>query len=223
LRPALECTTLLGAVAAETTRIMFGPLVARATLRPPATLAAALDTLARLAPGRLITTIGTGDSESREENERFGIGFGTTSGRIEQLAATVDHVRGRGYPVWVGGDSIAVRLVAADHADGWNRWGTPPDRFARDAQVVRAATSESPFTLSWGGLVIMGETESDAVRKAEWLGPPPGVIVGGPARVADVLRAYGDAGAAWVIAGPVDSSDPDNAVVLGGAVKELLE
>ena len=33
-RPALECFALLGAVAAETTRIGVGTLVARATLRP---------------------------------------------------------------------------------------------------------------------------------------------------------------------------------------------
>src|SRR5919106_5904568 len=59
-RPALEGMTLLGAVAAETTRIAFGPLVARASLRPSATLAAALDTLARIAPGRLIATLGAG-------------------------------------------------------------------------------------------------------------------------------------------------------------------
>jgi len=38
-----------------------------------------------------------------------------------------------------------------------------------------------------------------------------------------VLRAYGAAGAEWVIAGPVDSSDPDNATALGEVVKPLLE
>jgi alkanesulfonate monooxygenase SsuD/methylene tetrahydromethanopterin reductase-like flavin-dependent oxidoreductase (luciferase family) len=222
LRPALECTTLLGAIAAETSRLAFGPLVARATMRPPATLAAVLDTLARVAPGRLIATIGSGDRESREENERFGIGFGTMSGRVEQLAAAVDHVRGHGYPVWVGGESRAVRLLAADHADGWNRWGTTPDRFAHDAEEVRRATAGAPFTLSWGGLVILAATAAEAKRKADRLGPPPGVIVGGPERIAEVLRTYGEAGATWVIAGPVDSSDPDNAAVLGEAVKPRL-
>src|SRR3712207_1424179 len=67
LRPALEGTAMLGAVAAETSRIAFGTLVARASLRPPATLVAAFDTLARIAPGRLIATVGAGDSLSREE------------------------------------------------------------------------------------------------------------------------------------------------------------
>ena len=34
MRPALECMALLGAVAAETSRITLGTLVVRATLRP---------------------------------------------------------------------------------------------------------------------------------------------------------------------------------------------
>ena len=50
-RPALECFSLLGAVAAETTRIQVGTLVARATLRPSATLANCLRTAQRVSDG----------------------------------------------------------------------------------------------------------------------------------------------------------------------------
>ena len=39
----------------------------------------------------------------------------------------------------------------------------------------------------------------------------PGVIVGDPETVAAKLRDYVDAGADWVILGPIDSSDPENA------------
>ena len=46
--------------------------------------------------------------------------------------------------------------------------------------------------------------------------------MGGPDHVAEVLRAYGAAGAGWVIVAPVDSSDPDNAGVLGELLKPLL-
>ena len=48
------------------------------------------------------------------------------------------------------------------------------------------------------------------------------VIVGGPERVADVLRDYVDAGADWIMVGPVDSADPDNASILGEQVAPLL-
>jgi alkanesulfonate monooxygenase SsuD/methylene tetrahydromethanopterin reductase-like flavin-dependent oxidoreductase (luciferase family) len=221
LRPALEGLTLLGAVAAETTRISFGPLVARASLRPAASLAAALDTLARIAPGRLIATLGAGDSQSREETETYGLPAGTLATRAAALddavAATVDH----GYPVWVGGASSMVGQVAAE-ADGWNRWGGPVARFDQEVRAVREMHTREPFTVSWAGLVVLAATERDAEAKAERLGNNPEAIVGGPERVAEVLRAYGAAGADWVIVGPVDSSDPDNAVALGEQVKPLL-
>lgn len=221
LRPALEGLTLLGAVAAETTRVAFGPLVARASLRPAASLAAALDTLDRIAPGRLIATIGAGDHESREENETFGLPIGTLGTRVAVLARTVDATIDRGYPVWVGGASTSVGAVAA-RADGWNRWGPTLERFEEEVNAVREMHTREPFTVSWAGLFVIGESERDARAKTERLGNPPETTVGDPQRVADVLRAYGAAGADWVIVGPVDSSDPDNAAVLGELVKPLL-
>ncbi|HYU38824.1 MAG TPA: LLM class flavin-dependent oxidoreductase [Acidimicrobiia bacterium] len=221
-RPALEGMTLLGAVAAETSRIAFGPLVARASLRPPATLAVTLDTLARVAPGRLVATIGAGDSQSREENETFGLPQGTLATRVKRLEDAIDATVDRGYPVWVGGASGGVGMVAAARADGWNRWGPPLARFEREARSVREAHRRDPFTVSWAGLFVVDRTERGARAKAQRLPPTPEATVGGPEQVAEVVRAYGAAGAEWVIVGPIDSSDPDNAVILGEMVKPLL-
>jgi alkanesulfonate monooxygenase SsuD/methylene tetrahydromethanopterin reductase-like flavin-dependent oxidoreductase (luciferase family) len=223
-RPALECTTVLGAVAAETTTVALGPLVARATLRPPATLAAALDTLARIAGGRLLVTLGGGDSLSEVENVSFGLDRLDEKGRLEALTLALAATRGRGYPTWVGGTSYAVRLLAANRADGWNRWGGDASRFARELQAVREQleTARQHFTVSWGGLVVLGSDEAAADRKRTRLDPAPGVLVGGPERIAEALTAYRDAGADWVILGPIDSSDADNAAVLGERVAPLL-
>jgi alkanesulfonate monooxygenase SsuD/methylene tetrahydromethanopterin reductase-like flavin-dependent oxidoreductase (luciferase family) len=222
LRPALEGLTMLGAVAAETSRIALGPLVARATLRPAATLATALETLHRVSRGRLVATIGSGDEESREENESFGLGFGDVDDRLRALAAAVDRSRGHGFPVWVGGTIGAIRDLAARRADGWNRWGGSVERFAQQTAHVREVAGTRPFTVSWGGLIVLGESESAADKKRTQLTPGPGVLVGGPERVAEALQAYGDAGAEWVIVGPIDSSAPDNAALLGERVKPLL-
>jgi alkanesulfonate monooxygenase SsuD/methylene tetrahydromethanopterin reductase-like flavin-dependent oxidoreductase (luciferase family) len=147
-RPALEGPALLAAVAAATGRIGVGGLVFRATLRPPATLAAALDGVHRIAGPRLLPTIGSGDHESREENESFGLTFGTMEDRVDALRATVLATRDRGYPIWVGGLSAAVRALAADLADGWNRWGGPPDRFAADVAALRGLASRGRFVCS---------------------------------------------------------------------------
>ena len=223
-RPALELLTLMGAIAASTSRVVVGSLVARASLRPPAVLAHGFDTVARIAgPERVIAGIGAGDEQSREENESFGLAFGSIEDRVAALREAVSTARDRGYPVWVGGRDPAVREVAAAHADGWNAWGGPGlARFAARAADLRAAAAREAFTISWGGLVVVGADERDARAKAERLGAGPHVIVGGPERLADTFRGYIDAGAQWVIAGPVDSSDPDNARILGEAVLPLL-
>jgi alkanesulfonate monooxygenase SsuD/methylene tetrahydromethanopterin reductase-like flavin-dependent oxidoreductase (luciferase family) len=222
-RPALELFALAGAVAGITHRIAIGSLVARATLRPPATLANAFDTLARIAgPERVIAGIGAGDGESREENETYGLEFGTVTERVAALRGAVNAVRDHGYPVWVGGTHPFVRDVAVEEADGWNRWGGMVDTFRDTAVAMRADAARSPYTLSWGGLLVIAAADDAAVAKAERLGASAGAIVGGPASVAAALRDFVAAGADWLILGPVDSADPENARLVGEAVAPLL-
>jgi alkanesulfonate monooxygenase SsuD/methylene tetrahydromethanopterin reductase-like flavin-dependent oxidoreductase (luciferase family) len=221
-RPALEGVALLGAVASATKRIAVGSLVFRAWSRPAQSLASAVATLSRVAPGRVVAAIGAGDSESREENETFGLGFGTMTERVERLTATVRATRDQGARVWVGGAAAAVRSVAAADADGWNAWGAPPERFEADAAALRSVAARPSFECTWGGLVVLGEDDATARTKAERLGASSGVIVGGPATVAGAVDAYGRAGADWVILAPVDSRDPENALRLGNEVKARL-
>ncbi len=226
-RPALECGTLLGAVAAETRAISIGTLVTRVTLRPPATLAAMLETVRRIAGNRLLVGVGAGDEQSRAEMETFGLAFGDETTRVIALRRGVRALRGKGWPVWVGGRARHVGLLAAEGADGWNRWGASVEGFAREwrevqSLVERLSSAPNQFTPSWGGLVVLGATEADAAAKAGRLESGPRTIVGGPERVAEALRAYADAGARWIVVGPVDSSDPDNATILGDAVLPLL-
>lgn len=220
-RPALEGVSLLGAVAAATATIDVGALVFRAWLRPAASLAAAVETTARIAPGRVIAAIGAGDSESREENETFGLGFGTMSDRIACLDAAVRASRDRGARVWVGGSTSSVRDVAARCADGWNAWGAPVDRFARQVSDLRARAVHDPFECTWGGLVVVASTDTDATEKARTLGAPPDVIVGSPASVAERLGAYVTGGADWVIVAPVDAGEPANVELLADARARL--
>jgi alkanesulfonate monooxygenase SsuD/methylene tetrahydromethanopterin reductase-like flavin-dependent oxidoreductase (luciferase family) len=221
-RPALEGVSLLGAVAAATSRIAVGSLVFRAWLRPPASLAASIDTVDRIAPGRVVATIGAGDSQSRDENESFGLGFGTMADRIASLRASVVAAQGRGARVWVGGRAEAVRGIAAECADGWNAWGGDVDAFATEAAWVRALDPQAGFECSWGGLVVVGEDDRDAAAKAARLDAAPEAIVGGPGTVARALDRFGAAGADWVIAAPVDAQAADNASRLG-EVKASLQ
>jgi alkanesulfonate monooxygenase SsuD/methylene tetrahydromethanopterin reductase-like flavin-dependent oxidoreductase (luciferase family) len=218
-RPALECFALLGAVAAETTRIQVGTLVARATLRPAATLANCLRTAQRVSDGRLIAAIGAGDSQSRAENEAFGLPFGAMVDRVAALHDAVRAVSDDDFPVWVAGHASPVREIVA-LADGWNGWGHTPAHFDREVALVREVAPDA--TLTWGGLVLTGADEAAAQAKAERRSLPDDVLVGGPARLAEQLTAYTERGAQWVIAGPIDSSDPENAASLA-EVRALLQ
>lgn len=218
-RSALDCFTLLGAVASETVRVSLGPLVARVTLRYPAVLAGALDTLQRVGSGRLIAALGTGDRQNERENEEFGLRRGTVSDRVEALVVALRATSGRGYPVWVGGRAATLR-EAITAADGWNRWGGTPREAADDIAMIRhLAPCRAVFT--WGGLAVLSTTDDDAAEKAERLSAPPGTIVGGPGGVAASLRAYAEVGIEWVIVAPVDSSSTENPALLGEVVEHL--
>jgi hypothetical protein len=48
------------------------------------------------------------------------------------------------------------------------------------------------------------------------------VLIGGPERIAEALHEYADAGASWAMLGPIDSSDPDNAAIIGERLTPLL-
>jgi alkanesulfonate monooxygenase SsuD/methylene tetrahydromethanopterin reductase-like flavin-dependent oxidoreductase (luciferase family) len=219
-RGALECFTLLGAIAAETERVRLGTFVARASLRPPPTLAHILDTVQRVSGGRLIAGIGAGDTQTKAENLAFGLPFGTSMTRIEELMAAVQAARGRGFPVWVGGNAALVRETVA-LADGWNGWGGTPDTFATNAALVREVAPDA--TVTWGGLALVGRDDDHAAAKVDGRKLGPDVIVGGPERVAGGLRAFGRAGAEWAVVAPIDSSDPENADLLGERVAPLLD
>jgi len=190
-RPALECFALLGAVAAETSRIHVGTLVARATLRPPATLANSFTTAQRVSGGRLIAAIGAGDSQSRAESEAFGLEFGSMVDRVTALHDAVRAASGNDFPVWVGGRAAQVRQIVAI-ADGWNSWGTEAEQFAAQGALVREIAPEA--TLTWGGLARPLDDGAQAL--------------------ADRWRPYVAAGAEWIIVGPIDSGNPANAPVL---------
>lgn len=221
-RPAIEGVSLLGAVGAVTSRIAVGALVFRAWLRPAATLAASVRTIARIAPGRVVAAIGSGDSQSREENESFGLGFRTVAERIGALEAAVQASRDHGARVWVGGHHPAIRAVAARDADGWNGWGGDAAAFAAEAADTSRRSDRPEFECTWGGLMVLDDSEDLAAQKAARLGAPPGTIVGGPEGAARQLDAFAEAGAAWAIVGPVDSQDPENAQRLGERVRPLL-
>jgi alkanesulfonate monooxygenase SsuD/methylene tetrahydromethanopterin reductase-like flavin-dependent oxidoreductase (luciferase family) len=52
--------------------------------------------------------------------------------------------------------------------------------------------------------------------------PDGPVIVGGPDTVCAALVPYVEAGATWLVLGPIDSSDPDNCRIVGESIAPRL-
>jgi alkanesulfonate monooxygenase SsuD/methylene tetrahydromethanopterin reductase-like flavin-dependent oxidoreductase (luciferase family) len=232
-RPVLECWSTLAWLAVVTERVRIGSLVTRSSLRHPAVLAKMAATVGEIARGRLIVGIGSGDNASRAENEAFDIPYYEADERIDQLVSTVKVVRRylnghavtfqddfasiEGLPasprpdppprIWVGGRSELVLEAAGTESDGWNGWGGTPETFAADAQLVLDYAGGREIELSWGGQVIVGDTDTAAQAKLG-SGNPKQFLVGSPETVALKLQRFIDAGARHLVIGFPDAGTP---------------
>jgi F420-dependent oxidoreductase-like protein len=152
--PMLEAYTLLGGVAARTSRIALGTMVTGVTYRNPAFLAKVVTTLDVVSAGRAI--LGIGAAWNEDESRAYGYDWPPVSERFERLEdalqicramftqeqstfrGTHHHVEGAynvPQPVQEGGPKILIggggekktlRLVAR-YADMWNGFGTPEE------------------------------------------------------------------------------------------------
>ncbi len=150
--PMLEAYTLLGAVAARTSRVTLGAMVTGVTYRNPAFLAKVVTTLDIVSSGRAI--LGIGAAWNEEESRAYGYDWPSTAERFERLEDALQicramftqprstfqgkrhHIDGAyndPQPVQPGGPKILIggggekktlRLVA-QYADMWNGFGDP--------------------------------------------------------------------------------------------------
>ena len=148
--PMFEAYTLLGAVAARTSRIQLGAMVTGVTYRNPAFLAKVVTTLDVISSGRAI--LGIGAAWNEDESLAYGYPWPSATERFERLEdalricramftqqkstvqGTVHHVDGAinvpqpvrpgGMPILVGGGGERKTLrLTARYADMWNGFG----------------------------------------------------------------------------------------------------
>jgi F420-dependent oxidoreductase-like protein len=162
-QPMLESYTLLGALAARTTRVKLGTLVTGVTYRNPAVLAKIVTTLDVISSGRAV--LGIGAAWYDVEHEGLGVGFPPVRERMDRLEEAVqicramfteenptfdglyykiDEARNLPRPIQPGGPPILIggggekrtlRLVAR-YADMCNITGDP-ETIRHKVQVLR--------------------------------------------------------------------------------------
>ncbi len=204
-RPALHSTTVLAAVAAETSRVHVGTLVARVGLVPDEVLVHNLRTLGRIAGDRLIAGLGTGDSANKDENLAYGIDFAPVAVRRASLIACCRDLRAAGIRTWIGGRSPSVRRAAAEApADGWNGWCPDAATFAAEAADLAGTGVE----VTWAGQVLIGADVAEAAAKLTRHGSREGLLWGTPDDLHRHFDALEQAGATWAVCAPLDVTDP---------------
>jgi F420-dependent oxidoreductase-like protein len=190
-QPMLEAYTLLGALAARTSRVRLGALVTGVTYRNPALLAKIVTTLDVISGGRAILGIGAAWHDT--EHEGLGVDFPPTGERMDRLEEAVQICRalfreerpsfhGRFYrideawnvprpiqpdgpPILIGGsgEKRTLRLVA-QYADFCNVTGDA-DTIRRKVRVLHehcAAVGRDPSEVTVSRLSTLVLTDSAA-------------------------------------------------------------
>jgi F420-dependent oxidoreductase-like protein len=166
--PKLEGWTALAGLAAITSRVTLGHLVAANTFRNPGVIAKQATTIDHLSGGRFVLGLGGGWFE--REHDAFGFDFGAGFGeRLDRLDEAVGLIRrlldgetvtheGRFYrmheaicaprpvqdhlPILIGGSGRTKTLrTVARHADLWNGYGEP-ERIAEVSGWLRERCEE---------------------------------------------------------------------------------
>ena len=144
-RPVLDPWIALAAVAAVTSRIAIGPMVAAFVFGRPRQLAASIASLERLSPGRLI--VGAGASDAPEQ-ELQAMGEPALAERARVLDSSLEAVAAAlksehiSVPIWIGASDPLHKRAALRRAaryEGVFPMGTdrPPAEVAQIARYVR--------------------------------------------------------------------------------------
>ena len=192
--------TLLAALAAATTRIELGPLVACAAFHPPGILARMAAAVDEISDGRLVVGVGAGWNET--EFRAFGLPF---DARVARFAEAFEVVRrllarervtlhGRFHdvdgavllppprrrpPLMIGTRGRRLLELTLPYVDAWNTWydwyGNAPARFGelnREIDELAAAAGREPSEIARSACVFVVRDEGVGERTLDPAAPP---------------------------------------------------
>ena len=223
-----EVWTSLAAIAASTTTIQLGPLVASTSFHAPAMLAKLATTVDAVSQGRLILGLGAG--WNRREYDAFGFPFDHRVGRFDEAftivrtllrdgaidfhgefydvdrCTLVPRSSESGPPIMVGSIGDRMLDITLPHVDAWNMWwsqyGNSVEGFTREKERVDrliAAAGRPPGEVEATAAVLV-QLEGGVGRQMGDYDDSETVapLTGSAEELAAQLRAFESAGARHV-------------------------
>ncbi len=237
-----EAFTFLSALAATTSRVLLGPMVACVSFRRPTLLARMAESLDEISGGRFILALGAG--WNAREYEMFGYRFDHRVDRLEEALQIIvplireGHVdfEGRYYrahdafsrprgpsgpllPIWIAAWQPRMLRLAARYADAWNTNGhavaaSVSAAYPTFVQACRQVGRDP------GTVELTAGTDVHLLDRGEQRPTDERGIVGRPEEVAEALSGFAHAGVRHLICS-VRPYSPAGIERLGTAV-ELL-
>lgn len=224
----MEVWTSLAAIAAVTSRIEIGPLVASTGFHTPAMLAKQAATVDAISGGRLVLGLGAGWNE--REYRAFGHPFDRRVSRFEEAFTVIRTLlhdgrvdfHGRFYdvddcvldpmPVRPGGPplmlgSVGPRMlgIGLPHVDAWNVWWSDYGNSAAGFGELRerveeaaAAAGREPGEVAATAAVLVQLPDGGGRLMGETYNRPVAPVVGTPQAIAEHVHAMAEAGASHV-------------------------
>lgn len=223
-----EAWTIMAAIAATTSRVEFGPLVACTNFHNPALLAKQATTIDEISGGRLILGLGAGWNEGEfraygfpydRRVERFEEAFTVIRTLLQEGAIDFDGrwyqirdcellprgPRPGGPPLMIGSNGPRMLRATVPHVQSWNSWfsdiGNRPDGVA----ALRARVDEAcrdvgrdPATLERSVAVMVRLPGGTGRLQGGYANDPIPPVEGSPAEMADALRSFAAEGIAHV-------------------------
>jgi alkanesulfonate monooxygenase SsuD/methylene tetrahydromethanopterin reductase-like flavin-dependent oxidoreductase (luciferase family) len=219
---ALECWTVLAALAPLTQRLRLGSLVSPVTLHHPIVLAKRATTVDQISNGRAVLGLGAGWQVNEHacagiELPTPGVRVGRFADAIEMVArvlveqrVTTDGAWFRAtdlpfqpkpvqaqLPVMVGTGSPRMSRLTARWAQEWNTWGDPTEVRRRsdifDAACELEQRDPASVYRSVQGLIFHTDDPAKAAKLRE-RAPEDRALIGSTAQLIDLIGSYAEMG-----------------------------
>jgi alkanesulfonate monooxygenase SsuD/methylene tetrahydromethanopterin reductase-like flavin-dependent oxidoreductase (luciferase family) len=226
-RRGLETWTALAVAAAETERIIIGPLVSPITFREPTILARMAESIDGLTPGRLVIGLGLGWND--EEHASAGIAFPRVAERSRMLENGIRRIRQelgkKRINILVGGRGPKTTLpIVARCADEWNVTTASAEQYATatsqlDRMCAEVGRNPREILRSAAMGFLIGRNNSELQQHLERMRQvvPPlqqmadadrmGWLVGLPEKIVEHLKGLEKVGVERAILGHYDVAD----------------